>query len=136
MNFRNNNLIIGVFVLMAFLSMAVFGLLQFSHVMHSKEAPMVNCPYQENSYSICNNVLEHISTWQKFVNVISSSLFVLFALFFILYFFSSYDFWKQKQKFFFWRYYLYHKSNPSTGELIKWLSLFENSPSFSYARQR
>lgn len=136
MNFHSNNIIIGVFILMAFLSMAVFGLLQFSHVMHSEETPMVNCPYAENGFSVCQNILEHVNSWRQFSNaLISSFVSLLLAFGAFLYFVPNIltlgpDFRR-------WRYYFHNKKlSKYWSDIVNWLSLFENSPSFSYARRR
>ena len=135
MSFRNIKLFLGFFVLITFLSIGVFGLLQFNHIDHSVETPMINCPYSENGYSICENTLDHIAKWQQFLNVIFPSLliFSLLILGIVLYFFGKQNFLNQKQYFYKWKYYLDDtKSYTYQERIIKWLSLFENSPSFSY----
>ena len=127
----------GVFVLLAFISMGVFGLLQFNHADHLVGTPMINCPYAENSYSICENTLDHINKWQQFSTAIFPSLFVFLVLILgvVLYFFGKQNFFNQKQHFYKWKYYLDNKNFYSySQEINKWLSLFENSPSLSYVR--
>ena len=132
MKFLNLKLFLSLFVLLAYLGMGVFGLLQFSH---ASEMPMANCPYTQNSFSVCENSLDHISKWQQFSNTTFSPLFVflLFIFGIVLYFFDKQNFLNQKQFFFRWRYYLNNKKLYScSSKIIKWLSLFENSPSLSY----
>ena len=128
MNLRHIKLFIGTFVLLAYISVGVFGLFEFNH---ASEAPMKNCPYSENSFSICVNSFDHINNWQQFSNVIFPSLFVLsiLALGIILYFISKQNFLNQKQYFYKWKYYLDNKKlYSSPNRIIKWLSLLENSP--------
>jgi len=134
MALQNTNLFIGVSILFAFLGITVFGLLQFSHVDQTHEAPMINCFYAENGYSICENTLNHINNWRQFSNVIfpSLSIFLLLILGMVFHFFGIRDFLNQEQYFYKRKYYLYDKKLYSFQErIIKWLSLFENSPSLS-----
>ncbi len=129
---RNIKLFIGVSVLLAYISIGVFGLFKLDHM---TETPMVNCPYAQNGYAICDNSFSHIGNWQQFSNAIFPSLFLLslLALSLILYFWGKQNFLNQKQHFFSWRYYLDDKQSYSFKErIIKWLSLFENSPSFIF----
>lgn len=130
----NRKLFIGLLVLIAFVSIGVFGLLQFSHM---TEKPMVNCPYAENGSSICDNSIKHINNWLQFLNTTFPSLviFSLLILGLILYFFNKQNFLKQKQYFFRWKYYLDNKKLLAyPNKILKWLSLFENSPSLAYLR--
>lgn len=132
MNLHKAKLFIGAFVLIAYISIGVFGLFKFSHM---DEAPMVNCPYAQNGYSICENNLSHINNWRQFSSVILSSLFVFLFLILgaILYFFNKQDFLNQEQYFYKWKYYLYNKKLYTyPNRIIRWLSLFENSPSLLY----
>ncbi len=132
MKLHNLKLFLGFFVLLAYLGMGVFGLFELSH---TSEMPMTNCPYTQNSFSVCENSLDHISKWQQFSNTTFSSLFIflLFILGIVLYFFGRQNFFNQKRYFFRWRYYLNNKKLYScSSKIIKWLSLFENSPSLSY----
>lgn len=126
---------LGILVLLAYLSMGVFSLLQFSH---SSAMPMANCPYALNGFSICENGLRHINDWHQFSNVTPTTiffLFFLFALWIILYFFGKQKLLNQRQYFYRWKYYLGNKKfDTYSHRIIKWLSLFENSPSFSYAK--
>lgn len=136
MSFRKNNLFIGALVLIAFISIGVFGLLQFNHKSHATEVPMVNCPYAENGSSICENTLAHIANWEQFSSVVVSSIFIFtFLILGIFYFLNWQDFLNQNTHFNKWRHFL-HNKKPYSGahKIIKWLSLFENSPSFSYVR--
>ena len=47
MNLHNKKLLISVFILLAYISIGIFGLFQFNHM---TETPMVNCPYTQNEY--------------------------------------------------------------------------------------
>ena len=134
MSLRKNNFIIGVSVLLAFVGVGVFGLLPFGHA-NGMETPMVDCPYTESGSAICENTLDHIAGWQQFSNIIYPALFVLLVLAGILYFIGKQNFSNQRQRFFRWKSYLHNKKLYSYQEdIIKWLALFENSPSFSYVR--
>jgi len=133
MSLSKAKLFIGVSILLAFLSIGVFGLLQFNHVNHAAETPMINCPYAENGFSICENILNHINNWRQFSSAIFSPLLVLSLLLFgmVLYFFGKQNFLNQKRYFYKWKYYLDNKRPlTSFNRIIKWLALFENSPSF------
>ncbi len=137
MSIWKNNFIIGSLVLLAFVSVGVFGLVGWSHTTSSTETPMMNCPYAENGFSVCENTLDHISGWQQFSNVTLMSLFALYLFVsgIILYFIGKHNFFNEKQYFESWKYYLDIKILYSPKEeIIKWLSFFENSPSFLYAR--
>ncbi|MEK7140575.1 MAG: hypothetical protein AAB815_02200 [Patescibacteria group bacterium] len=132
---RNKNLFIGVAIFLAFISIGVFGLLQFSHTNHATEAPMINCPYVENGYSICESTFNHINNWRQFSNVIIPALFIfsLLILGIVLSLFGKQNFLNQERYFYKWEYYLYNKQPHTYQEKItKWLSLFENSPTLSY----
>ena len=136
MTLRNKNFIIGALVLLAFAGIGVFGLLSFSHTNHAAETPMVNCPYAQNGSSICENMLGHINDWRNFSNVIFPALYIFLSLIFwiILHFFNQ-NFLNKKQYFYKWKYNLYQKKLYTyPNQIIKWLSLFENSPSLSYVR--
>ena len=102
---------------------------------HATEMPMANCPYAQNSFSVCENSLDHINNWQQFSNITFPSLFTFLLLTFglVLYFYGKQNFLNQKQYFYKWKYYLDNKKLYSySNRIIKWLSLFENSPSLSY----
>lgn len=134
MKLHNLKLFIGFFVLFAYMAIGVFGLFKFSHAV---ETPMVNCPYTQNSFSVCKNSLDHINEWQQFSNSTFSTLYVfsLLILGIVLYFLNKQSFLKWKQYFYQWQYYLYNKKLYTyPNKLTKWLSLLENSPSFSYIR--
>ncbi|MDO8659185.1 MAG: hypothetical protein Q7K54_01155 [Candidatus Parcubacteria bacterium] len=135
MSSNNTKLFIGSFILLAYIGIGVFGLLRFSHM---SAMPMANCPYAENSFSVCDNSFEHISNWQQFSNIVFTSLFTLSFLFLglVLYFFNKQNFLNYQHQFFSrWLYYLNNNKLFSFKETItKWLSLFENSPSFVYVR--
>jgi len=128
---HNAKLFFGFLILFAYISIGVFGLLKFNHM---SETPMVNCPYAENGFSVCDNSLNHINDWQQFSKTTFSSLFIFSFLILgiILYFFGKQNFLKQKQYLYKWKYHLYNKNLYTyQNKLIKWLSLLENSPSFS-----
>ncbi|KKS99294.1 MAG: hypothetical protein UW07_C0016G0009 [Candidatus Nomurabacteria bacterium GW2011_GWF2_43_8] len=130
MNLRSAKLFLGLFILLAYIGIGIFGLFQFGHM---SEAPMANCPYAENGFSVCANGLDHINDWRQFSNATFTSLFIfsLLILGIILYFFNQHNLLNQKQHFYKWKYYLDNtKSYTLSQEIIKWLSLFENSPSF------
>jgi hypothetical protein len=134
MSTQRTQLFTGLFILVAFISVGVFGLLGFNHM---SETPMVNCPYTQNDSSLCVNTLDHITKWQQFSNIISPALFIfsLLALALVLYFTNKQNLLNQKQSFYRWKYYLNNKTLYTFPNIIiKWLSLFENSPSLLYAR--
>ena len=125
---RNKKFIIGVLVLVAFVGIGVFGLLPVSHANHIGETPMVNCPYNSGSYSLCDNSFTHINNWKQFSNFIIPSLLVLFLTFALVWYFTK-NFFVQEKYFYRYKYYLNNKDFFSYREaIINWLSLFENSP--------
>lgn len=129
MTLRNAKLFLGFFIFAAYISIGVFGLSRFSH---TYEMPMVNCPYAENGLSVCDDSFDHINNWQRFSSVIFPSLFIfsLLILGIVLHFFTDRDFLNQKHYFYKWKYHLYNKKlYTCPNRIIKWLSLFENSPS-------
>ena len=129
MNLQKVKSFIGFFILFAYISIGIFGLFQFGHAV---EEPMLNCPYTEGGYSICNNSLSHINNWRQFSNAIFLSLLIFSFLGLILYFFSKQNLLNQKQYFYKWKYYLDNKKLYKQSEgIIKWLSLLENSPSLA-----
>lgn len=110
-------------LLLGFAGMAVFGLLQFSH---AGEMPMINCPYAEGGFALCDNGLNHISNWQQFLNVIFP---VVLALVLALGLAVAVKDFLNPEKYFY-RY----RSEPQpvfaySQYLTKWLALHENSPS-------
>ena len=130
MNLRNTKLFIGLFILLTYIGIGVFGLFEFNHV---TETPMTNCPYTENDFSVCDNSLDHINNWQQFSNTTFPVLFIFLSLFLgvVLYFSNKQNFLNLKQYFYKWRYYLdSKKSFNSLNKIVKWLSLLENSPAF------
>ena len=90
-------MIIGAFVLMAFIGVGVFGLFPLGHAAHGAEAPMVDCPYTEGGSSLCENTLDHIAGWQQFSNITYPSLFILLVLAAVLYFVGKPDPLDQRQ---------------------------------------
>ncbi|OGI84882.1 hypothetical protein A3G98_01240 [Candidatus Nomurabacteria bacterium RIFCSPLOWO2_12_FULL_37_8] len=131
----NIKLLTGISLLLAFVSIGVFGLLQFNHSSHSAETPMVNCPYAQNSFSLCESNFGHINNWRQFLNVIFPTLLVFSILLFAVLYIFDQKFFNQEKHSYRWKYYLDNKKLYSyPQEIIKWLSLFENSPSFQYAR--
>ncbi|OGI46251.1 hypothetical protein A2121_02980 [Candidatus Nomurabacteria bacterium GWB1_40_6] len=130
MSLLNTKLFFGLFILLAFISIGVFGLFEFNHV---NEKPMVNCPYANNGSSLCVNSLNHINNWRQFSNVTLFALFIFSFLILgiVLYFLGKQNFLNSKQYFYKWKYYLDSKKlNTYSNRIIKWLSLLENSPSF------
>ena len=132
MNLHNIKLFVGIFVLFVYVSIGIFGLIQFNHMV---ETPMINCPYAQNGSSLCENSLEHINDWRQFSNAIFYSLLILSFLILgsSLYFFNKQFFFNQKPTLFYkWILYLDNKKlYKQPNRIIKWLSLLENSPSFS-----
>ncbi|OGI93942.1 hypothetical protein A3A03_03695 [Candidatus Nomurabacteria bacterium RIFCSPLOWO2_01_FULL_40_18] len=134
MNLRKIKFFLGILFLLIYLSIGVFGLFKFNHV---TEMPMPNCPYAQNSFSLCKNSFDHVNNWRQFSNTTFPSLFIfsLLILGIVLYLFGRQNFLNQKQYFYKWKYYLYDKKLQTyPNRIIRWLSLFENSPSLSYAR--
>ena len=132
MSLHRVKLFAGIFVLLAYISIGVFGLFKLDH---ATEMPMANCHYAQNSFSVCQNSLSHINNWQQFSNTIFPSLFIflLLTLALILYFYGKQNFLNQKLYFYKWKYYLNNKKLYTyRNKIIKWLSLFENSPSLLY----
>lgn len=127
-------LFIGISVLLAFVSIAVFGLLGSRH---TTEMPMENCPYTQNNYSICQNNIDHISKWQQFFNVTLASAALLLSLVagFFISILNKHAVIDKGRYFYKWKYFLDNKKlYSSPNKIIKWLALFENSPSLAYIR--
>ena len=133
MNLRKAKLFLGLFILFVYMGIGVFGLFKFSH---TEEMPMADCPYTQNGYSICYNNLDHINNWQQFSNITIPSLFFFLILILgvIPHSFIKRNFLNPNRHFYRWKYYLYKKLYTYKEKIIKWLSLFENSPSISYVR--
>jgi len=131
MNLRKVKLVFGFFVLLAYMSLGVLGLFKFSHM---PERPMANCPYAENGFSVCDNNLDHINNWRQFINVVFTSFFSFLFFGLVLYFSGKPGFFNYKCRLFYkWRYCLDNKKLYSCRKkIMKWLSLFENSPSLSF----
>lgn len=133
MSLPKTKLFIWIFILLVYANIGIFGLFHFSHT--AETPPMANCLYTQNSYSICKNILDHVSRWQEFSNITISSSFIFSFLILgiILYFYNKQNFSNQNQYFYKWKYYL-NNPKPYTYQerIIKWLSLFENSPPFLY----
>jgi len=115
---------IGILILLAYLGIGVFGLFPFSH---ASQMHTTNCPYALGSSSVCQNNIEHIDHWLKFSNTTFKSQFVFSFLILgiILYLFNAGSFLDPK------RYFYVRKRDTtytSLEKIIKWLSLFENSP--------
>jgi len=131
---KNIKLFIGITITLAYIGIGVFGLFEFSH---AKEMPMVNCPYAENSFAVCNNSLDHINNWQQFSNVVVPSLFIfsILLLGFALYFFARTVL--QKELLILNRFRSRFRLadiilKTSQQSITRWLSLLENSPSISF----
>ncbi len=129
MGLNKTKLFTGIFILLAYISIGVFGLFQFSH---ASDMPMVNCPYSVGSSSLCENTISHIEHWRQFSNTTFSPLFIfsLLILGIILYIFNKWSFLnKELHLFYKWKYYIDNKKLYAYRyKIIKWLSLFENSP--------
>lgn len=130
MSLRNIKLFIGVLIILTYIGIGVFGLLQTSY--HVIEVPMNNCPYALNSHSVCDNGLSHINNWKQFSNFIFPTLLIISLLFLavVLYFFDRNKFLRQNLRLFHrWTQYLDDKFlYLYRRKIIYWLSLFENSP--------
>lgn len=128
----NKKLHFGISILLVYIAIGAFGLFGLSHM---TEMPMSNCPYTVNSSSVCNNSFDHINNWRQFSNTTFPSLFffAFLALGAFLLLFVNRNLLYQKQYFYKWKYFLYNKKLfISPNRIIKWLSLLENSPSFSF----
>ena len=125
---QNIKLLIGISILSAYIGLGIFGLSEFSHM---SETSMTGCPYAENSFSICDNILDHINNWQQFSNAIFWSPYALLLISGIILYFYSQIFFNQKRYLYRWKYYLHSKKIYTYRQkILEWLSLFENSPSF------
>lgn len=133
MNLSGTKSFISIFILLAFVGVGVFGLLQFSH---SADMPMANCPYSPSGYSICENTLGHIGKWQNFLSVTLPALFVLLlTVAILLYFRKLLDLLNSRFNFLRRKYVRNNEKLYSPQRtVIKWLSLLENSPSLVYFR--
>lgn len=131
MKLRNIKLFLGIFILLVYISIGIFGLFKFNHM---SEKPMIDCPYAQNSFSVCENSFDHVNNWRQFSNVIISSLLVFsfFVLGIILCFLNKLNFLNQKKYFYKWKYYLDNRKLYNfPNRIIRWLSLLENSPSLN-----
>lgn len=125
----NKKLFIGFLILTAFIGIGVFGLAAGSHL---PGTPMPDCPYAPGGFALCADTLEHIANWQEFSNIVLPLVFVLLILAGVAYFLNQ-NLFNPKQHF-------YRRKDSDakkyfyTGTILKWLSLFENSPSLAYLR--
>lgn len=129
---HSKKLFIGLFILIAYMSIGIFGLFRMDHL---ASVPMVDCPYAQNGSSMCRDSFDHINNWRQFSNLILTSLFIFsfILLGVIWHFFNQRDFLNQKQYFYKWRHRFNNKNLHAYWQAItSWLSLFENSPSLSY----
>ncbi len=128
MNLIKKQSFIAVSILVAYMTIAVFGLLQFGH---TEGMAMAGCPYAQGSFSVCEDSFEHIDHWHQFSNVTFSSFFTFSLLIFGLFlsFFITHKIFTR----YFYRYKFYIKRKLFTFKevLTEWLSLFENSPPVS-----
>lgn len=135
MSFNRTKLLFSVVILSTYLMVGVLGLFALAHM---SEMPMANCPYAFDSFSLCQNNLDHINNWHQFSNFVFPDLSVLvfLTLGIILYFINTKDLFNSLIKSFFqWKYYLDNRVSSFYRRIVaKWLSLFENSPSFLYTR--
>lgn len=129
MSLKHTKLFIGIFILLAYISIGVFGLFQMTH---TNDVPMANCPYALGSYSVCDGGINHIEHWQKFSNTTFTPLFIfsLLILGLILYVYNKRSFLDRERHLFYkWKYYIDSKiSYEYLKKITRWLSLFENSP--------
>ncbi|PIP69012.1 hypothetical protein COW91_01705 [Candidatus Nomurabacteria bacterium CG22_combo_CG10-13_8_21_14_all_32_8] len=128
---QNKKFLISIFILLAYIGVGIFGLFEFNHMF---ETSIVNCPYTQNGSSICENILDHINDWHQFSNITFSTFFIFSFLILgiILYFFNEQNSSNQKRYFYRWKYPLDNKKLYTFQQgIINWLSLLENSPSFS-----
>lgn len=132
MSIRDIKSFIGALVLLAYVSIGVFGLLQVGH--HETMVPMNDCPYALGSQSVCDNGLSHINNWKQFSSFVFPTIFVISLLFLavFLYFFDRNKFLRQNLRLVYqWAYSLDDKFSCILRRKInKWLSLFENSPPY------
>ena len=129
MGLKNTKLFIGTLILLAYISIGIFGLFQFNSM---AGMPMAHCPYALDGFSVCNNSLDHIDHWKKFSNTTFTPLFIfsLLILGLILYTFIKRSLLNKELLLFYkWKYYIDSKIFYAYLEkIVKWLSLFENSP--------
>lgn len=118
---------IGILILLAYIGIGVFGLFQKGH---TAEMLAINCPYSVGSFSVCDGSINHIDHWRQFSNITLASLLIFSVMMgIVLYFLNKHKFYNQKQYFYRWKYYIdKQKSSDYLLKMIKWLSLFENSP--------
>lgn len=124
MGIKNIKSFIAVFILVAYISISIFGLFQFSH---RSEMAMTDCPYAQGGFSVCDSNLEHINHWHQFSNIpLSKFIFLLLIFGVTLLFLGSKDIFNTH--FYKWKYYLNTKRSTYLEIITKWLSLFEHSP--------
>lgn len=114
---------LGAILLVGFIGMAIFGLLQFGH---ADDAPMVNCPYAEGGFALCDNSLGHINNWQQFLNVIFPTILVLALAVAVIYFTPDFN----PPKYFYRYKFDFRPKFAYSQNITKWLALHENSPTF------
>ncbi len=132
MNLRTIKLFAGAFVLLTYMSLGIFGLFNFAH---TDEMSMPDCPYAQGGSAICQNNLDHINNWQQFSNAVFPALFALFLILGMIWYYFNVKLITEPKYFYKWKCYLNsEKLYTYQEEITKWLSLFENSPSFSYVR--
>jgi len=123
-------------VLIAFLSLSFLGLSTHGAMpSDTSVAQASSCPYMVGGYAVCaTNVLNHISAWQEATRGISLEAFSIAALLTLFAFVSSiitgllasvlfFFFYKRLKSYFIYKRQLV--------KILRWLSLFENSPSVS-----
>lgn len=132
---KNIKIFLGSFLLLAYISMGIFGLL---HVSHMGGMPMTNCPYTENNLTLCDNGLRHINNWRQFsnvplsVNILTLSLLLTGVFLYVL---SQLYLLNQKRQLYKWKHFSQDKNlYTPKNRIISWLSLFEHSPSLPLGR--
>ncbi len=130
MQLNQRKFFLGLIVLIAYVGIGALGVVAFGH---TSEAPMPNCPYAPGEFALCSDTLEHVSNWQAFSNIILPLIFISLVLVGFLYLLIPNIL--NPESFF----YRLQDSNTQksfyVGVILKWLSLFENSPSLAYSRQ-
>ncbi len=125
MNINKRKLYISSIIIIAYTSIALFGLFLFSH---PSQMPNSHCPYSQNNTALCSNAVDHISHWKQFSNSNIPSIFsIIIVLFFVaISFLNKKEILDLAYKF---KFYLDRKLlYPVFRKIQKWLSLFESSP--------
>lgn len=129
MKLQNKKSLISIIVLFIYIIISIFSLISF---VHTNEMPMEHCPYAQGGYTVCKTNFEHINSWYQFSNIILPTIFILITLILFAVLFLNKKFLFNELSFFRWNFCLEKKYlNLKQEKITKWLSLFENSPSFN-----